>query len=182
MFCKQILNVKLLTNNYALYTDLGRHPLYTERQIRIIKYWFKLATERNLNCILKSAFEDIKNRTENSRNNLLWTSKVKSLLERNGFAEVWQYPESVNVKMFHPVLKTRLTDTFIAEGREGIRRNSFISLFKELNTTYEIEPYLKLLCNDKHRATLAKLRLSSHLLAIMIIIIISLFTKDDILS
>ena len=96
-FCKQILNVKLSTNNYALYIELGRDRLYIERQIRIIKYWFKLATERNSNYILKSAFEDMKNRTENNRNNLLWTSKVKSLLERNGFAEVWQYPESVNI-------------------------------------------------------------------------------------
>ena len=26
-FLKQILNVKLSTNNYALYTELGRHPL-----------------------------------------------------------------------------------------------------------------------------------------------------------
>ena len=165
-FCKQILNVKLSTNNYALYTELGRHPLYIERQIRIIKYWFKLATETNSNCILKSAFEDMKNRTENSINKLLWTSKVKSLLERNGFAEVWQYPESVNIKMFLPVLKTRLIDTFITESREGIRSSSSLSLFKELNTTYEIAPYLKLLCLDKRRAALAKLRLSSHSLAI----------------
>ena len=32
-FCKRILNVKLSTNNYALYTELGRHPLFIERQL-----------------------------------------------------------------------------------------------------------------------------------------------------
>ena len=68
--------------------------------------------------------------------------------------------------MFLPVLKTKLIDTFITETREGIRSSSSLSLFKELNTTYEIAPYLKLLCNDKHRAALAKSRLSSHSLAI----------------
>ena len=68
--------------------------------------------------------------------------------------------------MFLPILTTRLIDTFITESREGIRSSSSLSLFKELNTTYEIAPYLKLLCLDKHRAALAKLRLSSHSLAI----------------
>ena len=98
-FCKHILKVKMSTNTYALYTELGRHPLYIERQMRIIKYLLKLATDRNSNCILKSVYNDMKTRTENSRNNLRWTSKVKSLLERNSFAEVWQYPESVNKDM-----------------------------------------------------------------------------------
>ena len=37
-FCKRILNVKLSTNYYALYTELGRYPLFIERQLRIIKY------------------------------------------------------------------------------------------------------------------------------------------------
>ena len=165
-FCKHILKVKMSTNNYALYNELGRHPLYIERQMRIIKYWLKLATDRNSNCILKSVYNDMKTRTENSRNNLLWTSKVKSLLERHGFAEVWQYPESVNMKPFLAVLKTRLIDTFLTEARAGIRNSSSLSLFKELDNNTEIAPYLKLLFNEKYRTTLAKIRLSSHSLAI----------------
>ena len=134
--------------------------------MRIIKYWLKLATDRNSNCILKSVYNDMKTLTENSRNNLLWTSKVKSLLERHGFAEVWQYPESVNMKPFLAVLKTRLIDTFLTEARAGIRNSSSLSLFKELDNNTEIAPYLKLLFNEKYRTALAKIRLSSHLLAI----------------
>ena len=165
-FCKHILKVKMSTNNYALYTELGRHPLYIERQMRIIKYWLKLATDRNSNCILKSVYNDMKTRTENSRNNLLWTSKVKSLLERHGFAEVWQYPESVNMKPFLAVLKMRLIDAFLTEARAGIRNSSSLPLFKELDNNTEIAPYLKLLFNEKYRTALAKIRLSSHSLAI----------------
>ena len=107
--------------------------------MRIIKYWLKLATDRNSNCISKSVYNDMKTRTENSRNNLLWTSKVKSLLERHGFAEVWQYPESVNMKPFLAVLKTRLIDTFLTEARAGIRNSSSLSLFKELDNNTEID-------------------------------------------
>ena len=165
-FCKRILGVKLSTNNYALYTELGRYPLFVERQLRIIKYWFKLSQNASSNIILQSIYDQMKNHTDNDRNNSSWTSKVKNLLERNGFAEVWHFPASVDVNLFLRVLKTRLVDTFISESREGIRNCSSLSLFKELNTTYEAAPYLKLLCNGKYRKTPAKLRLSSHSLAI----------------
>ena len=36
-----------------------------------------------------------------------WLTKLKNLLEQNGFAEVWMYTNSVNVEPFIPVLKTR---------------------------------------------------------------------------
>ena len=52
-------------------------------------------------------------------------------------------------------MKTRLIDTVITETREGIRSSLSLSLFKELNTNYEIAPYLKLLCYDKDGAALA---------------------------
>ena len=34
-FCKYIINVKRTTNNYALYSEVGRYPLSIERRIRI---------------------------------------------------------------------------------------------------------------------------------------------------
>ena len=165
-FCKRVLGVELSTNNYALYTELGRYPLIIERHVRIIKYWFKLARNENSNIILQAVYDQMKNTTENERNDIVWTSKVKNLLERNGFAEVWKYPESVDVNLFIRVLKIRLLDTFISEAREGVRKRSSLLLFKELNTNYETAPYLKLLCNAKYRKALAKIRLSSHTLAI----------------
>ena len=142
-FCKRILNVKLSTNNYALYTELGKYPLFIERQLRIIKYWFTLSRAANSNCILKSVYDQMRNRTENG-NNAVWTAKVKRLLQRNGLAEVWQYPDLVDVKMFLPVLKTRIIDSFITESREGIINSSSLSLFKELSIIYETTPYLRL--------------------------------------
>ena len=68
--------------------------------------------------------------------------------------------------MFLRVLKTRLIDSFISKSREGIRKCSSLSLFKELHISYETAQYLNLLCCAKYRKALAKLRLSSHSLAI----------------
>ena len=70
------------------------------------------------------------------------------------------------MKPFLAVLKTRLIDTFLTEARAGIRNSSSLSLFKEIDNNTEIAPYLKLLFNEKYRTALAKIRLSSHSLAI----------------
>ena len=58
-FLKYILNVKIQTNNYAVYKELGRHPLIIERHVRIIKYWFKLVDVSNTNCILNAVYNSM---------------------------------------------------------------------------------------------------------------------------
>ena len=119
-FCKINLGIKLSTNNCALYTELGIYPLYIEH-IRMIKYRFKLSHDENSNIIWQSIYYQMRNHTDKERNIISWTSKVKNSLKRNGFAEVWQYPCSVDVKLFLIVLKTRLINSFISESSEGIR-------------------------------------------------------------
>ena len=99
-------------------------------------------------------------------NQAIGLSKVKHLLTRNSFGDVWQFPESVSAKLFLPVLKTRLIDNYLQELREGLRTSTSLTLFRELNANFEISPYLKILCNWKYRTALAKLRLSSHSLNI----------------
>ena len=81
-FCKWIINVKMSTNSNALCNELGRYPLFIEQQIRIIKYWFKLLNDFNPNCILKSVYNSMKVQTENDLNAMLWTTKVKDLLQK----------------------------------------------------------------------------------------------------
>lgn len=165
-FCKYILNVKPSTNNYALYNELGRYPLIIERHIRIIKYWFKLLQKSETNCILQSVYNCMKIQIDTGVQNMYWLAKVKLLLERNGFAEVWCYPQSVNVELFIPVFKTRLIDNFLVELRGGLNTCTSMVLYRELKQCFEISPYLQKLCNRKLRNSLSKLRLSSHQLLI----------------
>ena len=88
------------------------------------------------------------------------------MLEQNGFAEVWLFPDSVNIKLFIPVLKARLVDTFLVEMRNGLNACTSMVLYRELCQTFELSPYLINLNNLKHTNSLAKLRLSSHQLFI----------------
>ena len=98
-FCKWILNVKMSTNNYALYKELGRCPLIIGRQLRIVKYWFILKSELNANCILKTVYNCMKSQTTTASLPWLWTPKIKYLLRKNGFAEAWLFPDSVDMEI-----------------------------------------------------------------------------------
>ena len=112
-----------------------------ERQIRIIKYWFKLLNDLNSNCILKSVYNSMKGQTENDINTMLWTTKVKDLLQKNGFAEVWYFPNSVNIKLFLPILRRRLEVNFLVGLRDGIRNSTSLTLFRDLSLNFELAPY-----------------------------------------
>ena len=57
--------MKMATNSNLLYNELGRYPLFIERQIRIINHWFKLLNDLNPNRILKSVYNSMKVQTKN---------------------------------------------------------------------------------------------------------------------
>ena len=112
---KYILNVKISTNNYAIYKKLGRYPLSIERHMRIIKYWFKLldvsTSNSILNTVYNSMLRDITRATPPRQES--WLAKVKQLLDRNGFSGIWYYPQSVQKELFLPIFKRRLIDNLL---------------------------------------------------------------------
>jgi hypothetical protein len=106
----------------ALYAE----PLYTERHIRMIKYFLKLNTGKNDNCILGTILcrkiydVDVVNCSTN------WASKLKSILQSAKFSEVWLYPDSVNIKLFVPIFRNRLRDIYICCWNDGIQSSSLL--------------------------------------------------------
>ena len=52
---------------------------------------------------------------ESDVQNVLWLSKLKCLSERNGFAEVWLFPQSIVSKLSIPLFERRLVDNFLVE-------------------------------------------------------------------
>ena len=93
-------------------------------------------------------------------------SKVKYLLESNGFVEMWMYPDSAIANLFIPVLRHRIMDTYITNWREGMETCSLLPLYRNLKTDYRPAPYLNKGLNRKYRNANEKLRLSSHTLFI----------------
>ena len=77
---------------------------------------------------------------EGDSQNMLWISKLKCLLESIGFAEVWLYPWSVDLKLFLPKLKQRLIDNFIDNAREGLNKSSSMCMYRELKSDFDRSP------------------------------------------
>ena len=46
-FLNQILGVRRQSSNLAVYGELGRVPLYVLKNIRILKYWFKILNSQD---------------------------------------------------------------------------------------------------------------------------------------
>lgn len=161
-FCKWILNVKMSTNSLALYSELGRFPLYIERYIRAIKYWLKLYNEKNNNCILNTIIQRQRNEVEQSNINNNWSSKIRQQLNSLGFTEVWLFPESVCSKTFIPILRSRLRDQYIGIWRQSINATTSLYMYKELKPTFEISAYILSMKNRSLIKLLARIRLSSH--------------------
>ena len=164
-FLKWLLNVKISTNNSALYGETGRYPLRINMEIRSVKYFLKLFTRNQDNCILSTMFKNMKYEDEllNATN---WASKVRDLLQGSGFHDVWLFPSSVNIKALMPVLRSRLIDLYINEWHRDVDSRSSLMLFKELKYVFEPSPYLKTMSNHKFRHVISKIRLSSHQLYI----------------
>ena len=80
-----MLNTKQSTHNLAICSELGLYPLVIERQVRIVKYWLKLNSNESGNIILASVYHSMIDDMSNGATN--WLSKVKHLLESNGFAD-----------------------------------------------------------------------------------------------
>lgn len=161
-FLKSILGVKISTNNSAIYGELGRYPLYLIRYVRIIKYYLKLYSEQNSNCILQTMIRTMRqdiNRDQNCQN---WASSVRDLLQNSGFNDVWLYPESVNSNIFIPVLRNRLIDIYIGTWRNDINSRNSLVMYREIKHNFELSAYIENIQEFKLRQVLAKLRLSSH--------------------
>jgi hypothetical protein len=58
-FCKQLLKVKQSTCNSAVYGELGRMPLICTRMLKIVKYWFKVRSSKNI--ILQTTYMEMLN-------------------------------------------------------------------------------------------------------------------------
>lgn len=77
------MKVRKSTVNTMVYCELGRLPLYVERQCKMVKYWTKLLNTEN--CILKGCYDDMFEYScskPNDKQN--WCCKIKEILFKYG--------------------------------------------------------------------------------------------------
>ena len=114
------------TCNATVYGDLGRYPLYVNRYIRMLNYWFKLVSTENI--ILKKVYEQSLNNCSKGHRN--WVYHIKLMLENHGFADIFNNVHTINPKEFVHIFKQRVIDTFKQEWFGDMNRISILDMYR----------------------------------------------------
>ena len=168
-FLKKILKGKTSTNTCMIYAETGRYLLSTDTKLNMIKQWLtKICSDGNkLNRLVYCSMKDCSARVSR-RNNSGLNNKV--LLYSTRFGYIWEQQTVNNEYQFIREFKKRMHDMYVQQCFGEIRDSSRCRLDREINFTFEIEPYLQNItyfdhnrnCNRELRQCLTKIRLSGH--------------------
>ena len=139
-YLKRILNVRKSTVNYMVYFELGRLPMYVTRYVRMISYWLRLLDTDN--CILKQLYEDMYESSFDKPNDKLnWSCKIRDLLCKYGFNDVWLAQNVVNSKVFLSEFKQRVIDNYISDALSFFENSSKCSLYQYIHDGHKMQFY-----------------------------------------
>ena len=163
MFCKQLLGVQRHTNTTGILLELGTHPLTFYAITAAIKNLDRIRNKKCNGLLYVSIVNAHKE-------NLIWITNIKRLLETNGMLESFLDPHHETNKY-----KQRIDNLFYQRIKDQFHQTSFEDINKEngklktyslVKNNIGLEKYLRGVHNIQHRSAMAKLRLSNHQLHI----------------
>ena len=145
-FCKRILGVRSTTPNFMVYGELGRVPLETIVQTRMITFWYKLLSSNKLSSKLYNLTYAL---NINNKFKYKWLTNIKKILDSLGLSFIFndQNKTQFNLNWLKSTIKTRLKDQFVQSWTNSITNSSrgqFYILFKQ---ELKFESYLTCLRN-----------------------------------
>ena len=161
-FLKQLLGVHKQTSNIAVYGELGRFPLYVTRNVRILKYWFKILNSPD-SLLYKVYLQQVEFLNVDANFNC-WATSVRNLLNELGFTYLWDL-QCVSKLQLNMVIQT-VYDQFCQNWYSELALSSKLDILKTLNKCFNFEKYLSCLNIEKHRIALTRFRCSAHKLMI----------------
>ena len=127
-----------MTSNVGVYGELARYPLFINRYVQILKYWFKL--QETENCVLKTVLKlEVCDSMAGKSN---WIGNVKTMLITNGFGYIWENPQSVCQNVFCRTFKQRLLDIYIQTWKFDLEANQALNIYKYYKINFQYENYL----------------------------------------
>ena len=160
-FLKRILKVRKSTINNMVYCELGRLPMYVERQYRMVKYWIKLLHSEN--CILKACYNEMfENSYVRPNDKLNWCCKIRDILCRYGFNYIWLSQNVCNVELFLLQFKQRIVDIFISEVNGFFETSSKCIFYKHIYSNHALQYYLDRPVNYIYKPYITRYRICAH--------------------
>ena len=107
---------------------------------------------------------------ENSRikpnDKLNWLCKIRNILFKYGFNDVWIKPCVINEKLFIPEFKQTVVDNFISEALSYFETSPKCSLYQYIHDGHNLQFYLSRSINCRYKPLLCRYRINAHSLNI----------------
>ena len=155
--CKKLLSVRKQTPNCLIYGEMGRFPLSIESKLRAIKYWFKIR-KMDENRLPRLAYTRELTEIKNSHN---WSAGIKSILEQNGFAYVWNTGFVMYENAFIKELRQRMRDIFRQSWSEKCNPTGKFQTYRQFKLDFGEEKYLLNIPVAKFRVAMARMRIAA---------------------
>ena len=156
-FCKKSLNLSKYSSNTAVQYELGRGLIDHKAHALAIKYWLRLANGTENELLNESYAYAVKEKHE-------WVQGIQSLLNRNGFGNVWRNPKAVNPTTFHIQFKKRLLDQNKQDVLSKIENDPKFHILNETKNSevpFGCQKYIHTIQNPDIREIYTKLRINS---------------------
>jgi hypothetical protein len=163
-FLKNILGVKVQTQNNFIYGELGRMPLKQHRIVQVLKYWIKIIRSDDIK-LTKQTYNLMLDDIGRNQRTTNWATSVRTILGNLGLNYAWIFQEVGNENIFITEVKRRLNDTFIQNWSSEIDMSTRADTYK-LFASFGYAKYLEHINIHKYRISLTRFRLSAHRLCI----------------
>ena len=157
-FARNVLRVKATTSNIITLGECGIMPPSITCEINCILYCLRVK-DLPANSIVHLAFKEQK-RLDNL-GFTTWYGKVKELAVK--------YNIDLDATYSKSEVKTKIKNSFIntwSSNLTNISQFPILRTYSQFKSQFRIEPYLLKVKNPKYRASISKLRTSSHILEI----------------
>ena len=125
----------------------------------MVKYWLRISTHWDIPPLLQEAYQ-----LNISEQPSQWAQAVKTVLDKAGFSNIWNNPDSIPHDLFIEKLTQRFRDQYQQQWLRDLATSRKLRTYHLFKTRLEFEPYLNL---PRHiRIQLARLPSSSHSLRI----------------
>ena len=164
-FCKYLLGLKASTPNCMVYGELGCLPVHISIKMRMVGYWLKVMSSDD-NRICKKFYNILFDLHESNLYESDWLTCVQDILQENNLGYIWQAQDvNVNQAFVKNELKEQLRSGFIKDWKAAMFHSSKCSFYKEIKTSFRLEPYLYKVPKSVWRY-IVKFRCSNHKLPI----------------
>ncbi len=141
-FCKYLLGLKNSTPNCMVYGEVGCYPVSVHIKVRMIVYWLKLCSSGEQK-ICKKLYNVLLRMHRDESYHSDWLTSIITTLEQNGLGLIWQSQgTNINHHAAKLDLQHRLQCQFIQDWHTMMEDSSKCTLYRNIKTVFELEPYL----------------------------------------